>query len=1145
MKTRISYRKETFNLLHIVLIFNIINYIHAQTIIGGIAIDPSAILEAKSINKGFLPPRLSTAQRDSIVLPAGGLLIYNTTLHRIQINQGSAASPDWRSLGEFPPSGNQAGEILFWNGTNWVLLNPGLPGQIFALSLEGIPQWTGNALPTLSTTLPSNTSPVSVQIGGQITSDGGAAVSSRGVVYGTTQNPTLLNGIQTSESGTGSFTVTLQGLIPGITYYARAFATNSTGTAYGNSQSFTTLAASVPLLTTNSIASITTTGAITGGQVSSNEGASVTQRGVVFSTNPNPTLSDNFTQNGSGTGNFSSTLSGLTPNTIYYVRAYAVNAVGTAYGQQASFITQLPLAPSLTTRDIINITNATATSGGDISNDGGLNVTARGIVWSTSTSPTLSDFKTTDGTGTGTYPSFLTGLSPGSTYFVRAYATNSIGTGYGNQLSFTTALTSNTLPVVQTLSVDGILIQEVTVSAEVVNQGGDPVIERGIVWNTNGNPRVIDNRISVGNGTGSFQAVVSGLSGGSRFYTRAYAVNGFGIAYGEEIEFITAFGVPVVSTNNDINIFLNTIQGGGTVEDAGGYPVTARGLVYDTSPNPVVSGNKTVEGDGLGAFNSTITGLTPNTTYYLRAYATNSSGTGYGNDIAITTNSPTPDMTDIDGNAYPTVQIGTQIWTSSNLKTTRYRNGDLIPLALSDMAWTSGASGKWSYYNHDDANNAVFGKLYNSHVVSDSRGLCPSGWHAPNFFELLSFINYLGGIEIAGGKLKNTGTTYWNTPNTGATNTSGFNGVPGGYRSSMDGSFQQLGNLGLHWGRDSSVFTLSTYSDDFHLNTISLPSGLGNPGQNPNNGFSVRCLANTPPTLTTAYLTATYSPNTNTNPTLIAVATSVNDGGEPITVKGFVYSNQPNPTIADNTTAAGVASGSFNSQITGMVSGTTYYIRAFATNSIGTEYGNEFTIDYKTVLDTCGAFISPGVWKRFMCHNLGAVNPYADPFTPSWEINGAYWQWGRKHPAAPGPGGPGIADANDGAIVDWSQKPAINFSWSDNSKTANDPCPPGYRIPIDNQLDGLILNNSQTDIGTWNSSPTNYSSGKFFGNKLFLPSAGYREAFGLGGNLARRGNVGRYWNSRFFGYLEISNGSVIRPHYLDPLHGLSIRCIAE
>ena len=195
-------------------------------------------------------------------------------------------------------------------------------------------------LPTVKTTAASSVTETSAVTGGNVTSDGNASVTERGVVYATTQNPTTANTKVASGSGTGSFVCNLSGLQPNTKYYVRAYAINSKGTAYGEEISFTTNKQVVlPTVKTTAASSVTETSAVTGGNVTSDGNASVTERGVVYATTQNPTTANTKVASGSGTGSFVCNLSGLQPNTKYYVRAYAINSKGTAYGEQVSFTT--------------------------------------------------------------------------------------------------------------------------------------------------------------------------------------------------------------------------------------------------------------------------------------------------------------------------------------------------------------------------------------------------------------------------------------------------------------------------------------------------------------------------------------------------------------------------------------------------------------------------------------------------------------------------------------------------------------------------------------------------------------------------------------------------------------------------------------
>jgi len=197
--------------------------------------------------------------------------------------------------------------------------------------------------------------------------------------------------------------------------------------------------ASLPTLATSAISEVTVTTAVSGGNVTSDGNAIVTTRGVCWSNTQNPTISNSNTSNGTGKGSFISNLTGLIGSTTYYVRAYATNSKGTAYGIQKEFVTINPSTSQIiTTSAISEVTETTAICGGIVTGDVNATITARGICWSTTENPTTANSKTSDGTGTGSFSSNITGLTANTLYFVRAYATNSQTTEYGEQKQFTT-----------------------------------------------------------------------------------------------------------------------------------------------------------------------------------------------------------------------------------------------------------------------------------------------------------------------------------------------------------------------------------------------------------------------------------------------------------------------------------------------------------------------------------------------------------------------------------------------------------------------------------------------------------------------------------------------------------------------------------
>jgi len=249
-----------------------------------------------------------------------------------------------------------------------------------------------------------------------------------------------------------------------------------------------------------------------------------------------------------------------------------------------------------------------------------------------------------------------------------------------------------------------------------------------------------------------------------------------------------------VVTNPITNITSTTATGGGNIKSDGGFPITERGVCWSTSQNPTVSDSKTIDGSGIGSFTSNLTGLTLNTLYYVRAYATNTKGTMYGNQVNFKTVLGET-VTDIDGNVYHTITIGTQVWMVENLRTTKYNDGTSIPLVTDSVEWSTLSTPGYCWYNNDAAN--PYGALYNWFTVNTGK-LAPTGWHVPTSAEWTILTTYLGGASVAGGKLKETGTTHWLSPNEGANNETGFTALPGGFRFS-NGAYYYIGDRGYWW----------------------------------------------------------------------------------------------------------------------------------------------------------------------------------------------------------------------------------------------------------------------------------------------------------------------------------------------------------
>jgi uncharacterized protein (TIGR02145 family) len=294
-------------------------------------------------------------------------------------------------------------------------------------------------------------------------------------------------------------------------------------------------------------------------------------------------------------------------------------------------------------------------------------------------------------------------------------------------------------------------------------------------------------------------------------------------------------GVPTLNTTAASIITATTASSGGLITNAEGV-ISTKGVVWSTLQSPTIDLlTKTNDGSGTGGFTSSLTSLSPATTYYIRAYATNENGTGYGNQVTFIT-------------TLPSVTIGTQIWTSENLDVVTYRDGTPIPQVTDPTAWAILTTGAWCYYNNDSANGAVYGKLYNWYAVAGiydaaslsnqslRKQLAPAGYHIPSDTEWSTLTTYLEGESLAGGKMKETGTTHWKTPNTNATNSSVFTGLPGGYRY-YDGSFGSIGSDGIWWS-STELNTTNAWLRDISYDD----SGADRSNGDKKNAVSVRCL---------------------------------------------------------------------------------------------------------------------------------------------------------------------------------------------------------------------------------------------------------------------------------------------------------------
>jgi hypothetical protein len=840
---------------------------------------------------------------------------------------------------------------LTTDGAGIAWYNPPSLGAYEYVSTANIPVVTTTAISSITTTTASS--------GGNVTDVGGSTVTARGVCWATTQNPTLVNFFTNNGTGIGSFTSSLTGLTATTTYYVRAYATNSTGTAYGSQVSFTTLSnVVIPTVTSPSISNITTTGATATSNVTSAGGGTVTARGVCWSTSSNPTTSNSHTTDGTGTGSFTSSITGLTATTTYYVRSYATNSAGTAYGSQVSFTTLSNVViPTVTTTSITSITSNAATSGGNVTSDGGSIVTARGVCWSTSSNPTTSNSHTTDGTGTGIFTSSITGLTATTTYYVRAYATNSTGTAYGSQVSFTT--TSNVVvPTVTSPSISNITTTSATATSNVTSAGNGTVTARGVCWSTSQNPTTSNSHTTDGTGTGIFTSSITGLTQNTTYYVRSYATNSAGTAYGSQVSFTTTAVIPVVPvivTSIVTNVSTYSATSGGNITSDGGAPVTSRGICWNTSLNPTIYDASIESGSGIGVFTSYLNNLNPSTHYYVRAYAANFVGVGYGSNVQF-------DTLKITGISLLNGLMG--YWkldetTGAVLDSPGILNG-------TNFGATRGSSGKLgNSYTFTAAENDYvdIGK-----VCKPTTGITLTSWIYPSvqindwaglIINLTSYgIDDQNGYSmfIDSSKLvcelfnrTNFSQVYSNTiitPNTWHFVALSWNGaIMNVYVDSNFPDASQLRTSLIAYDIDSSL-RLGSHSPNYDYNGRLDEVGIWNRALSIDELYTIYNKGNglTYPFGETPVISlATVTTNTVSNISSYAATCGgnvIHDGSLAVTAKGICWASSPNPTIANYLTNNGTGEGAFTSSLTGLNASTTYYVRAYAINSLGTAYGS-------------------------------------------------------------------------------------------------------------------------------------------------------------------------------------------------------------
>ncbi|MEI7614808.1 MAG: hypothetical protein WCK63_18060, partial [Betaproteobacteria bacterium] len=693
------------------------------------------------------------------------------------------------------------------------------------------------------------------------------------------------------------------------------------------------------------------TTASSGGNISATGGATITANGVCWSTTTGPTVLNSKTSDTPvQSGAFTSSLTGLAAGTTYYVRAYATNSAGTAYGSEVSFTTISISVPTLSTTAATGITATTASSGGSISATGGATITANGVCWSTTTGPTVLNSKTSDTpVQSGAFTSSLTGLAAGTTYYVRAYATNSAGTAYGSEVSFTTSAAPSGLPTFSGVGSNNQTSSTTMGFGSILSAGGSAITAEGGGWSTSPNPTLADSTApSLGLvQTGPYPFNLTGLTPGATYHLRAYATNSAGTAYSNDLTF--AAGMPSLSTMPVTATSLTSLSTGGSSGNTAGSTLTAVGVCWSTTANPTVADSKTSDTIPNGNFPpynfySNITGLSTGTTYHIRAYASNSYGVSYGDEILYTAG--------VAGlGSCGLVGVGTD--GTAATATSSIINNFGVPISAIGFCYST--------------TNA-------KPTLSDSQvsaALVQSGTFTGSLTGLTVGINYY----VCAYATNSNGTAYSATttfmPSIPATvptvTTTAVSSITrttassGGSVTATGGAY--VSAVGVCWSTTSGpTVALSTKTSDTSVQSGSYTSSLT--GLIAGTTYFVRAYATnsagtaygsevtfTTPALALPTL-STLTANSISNTSAYSGGSTSATGGATITANGVCWSTTTNPTIANKKTTDGSGIGGYASAITGLTSGTTYYVKAYATNSAGTAYGNELTFNTTSVTAT-------------------------------------------------------------------------------------------------------------------------------------------------------------------------------------------------
>lgn len=778
-------------------------------------------------------------------------------------------------------------------------------------------------------------------VSAEVTHEGTAKVTTHGFCWSSTNTTPMLGAcegsVEVALSESKIFASEITKLKEGTTYYVRSYATNEKGTGYGNRITVTTTSVTEASVTLAEVYNITTTTAQLSASVGNNGNGTITERGFCWSgSSQNPTIGAAGCESHAVEGeNFSLVLTNLKANkTPYWAVAYVKNEKGIAYSEPQTFKTQVLDVPQLATPTVpeANVTVSGALFNSSIISNNNSDITAKGFCWSsTNNNPTIED--SSQAVEGDAFSFQASELKYGTTYYVRAYATNGVGTGYSASASFTT--TNILAPTLNHVTISNITISGATLTTTITGSNNGTVSEKGFCWSTtNTNPTIEDSKYLVDDKNTTFAYKLSELTNGTRYYVRAFAKNEAGISYTEAVEFTTTpLSVPALSMPEISDITTTSAKAVSSITSSGNAAVTEKGFCWNTTGTPDLKSSQKIEGD---QFTHVITGLTFGKTYYVWAYAKNSVGTGYSQANTFTTTSiQAPSM-----EYYMSInEVGiTEATFSATISSAN--NGTISKKGFCWSTTNSNPTITDSKQLIEDKGTTFTYKL--TGLTNGTR------YYVRAFAENEAGISYTSSSEFT--------TTALNVPTLSMpiVNSTTINSAYV-FSSINDNGNSTITEKGFCWNTTGKAPDLKTDSskpvtgEQFNHTITGLNFGKtyyvwAYAKNSVGTGFSdmqtFTTTNITPPNMNSTDITAV----TTTSATLSTTIYSTNNGI--ISQKGFCWSKtNPEPTISDTHKDITTESNSFSHNLTGLEPGVTYYVRAYAKNEAGLEYNsmNSFT----------------------------------------------------------------------------------------------------------------------------------------------------------------------------------------------------------